>query len=76
MLVPCTENREVIKEDLHKSRYVFIEDFRDDAVKCCMRRFKPEHDYHGYEYAPIHQESGFFLIFRMHTDLIIAAEAI
>ena len=35
MLVSRTINYKVVEEDLHENKYVFAEDFCDDALKCC-----------------------------------------
>ena len=76
MLILCAINCEIVEEDLHKSGYIFAEDFCDDVLKCCRIHCKPEHHCHSYEHAPILHKSGVLLIIRMYTDLIIATEAI
>ena len=71
-----TINREIIEEDMHKRKYVFTENFSDDALKCRRRCFKPEHHHYDLKYAPFHHERRLLWIVRMHTDLIIPSKAI
>ena len=51
MFAPCTANHEIVEEDPHKGKYVFTNNFHDDALECCRRHFQSKHHHYYYEYS-------------------------
>ena len=69
-------NRIIIQEYLHKGWDVLTEYFRNDPLERCRRGFQPEHHNHCDEYTRFRYECFLFLIFGMHADLVISADAV
>ena len=76
MLQRLAIHDKVVQENLNECRDILVENLSDDALERGRCRFHSEHHYLGHEDTPFRDKHRFLLIFRVHSDLVIAAEPI
>ena len=76
MFASCTIHREIVEKDLHKGRYVFTENLRDDALKGWRRGVEPEHHHDCYKYTLVYYERHLLPIIQMDANMVVATKAI
>ena len=76
MFVSRPIHREVIKKNLHKSKYIFSKNNCNRLLEGGGCRLQAKHHYFGDEHALVRDKCNFLLVIRVHVYLVVSAKAI
>ena len=67
---------EVIQEYVHEHRDELTKYFHDYSLECRRRCLESEHHDYCYKDSPFGNESGLFLVLKVHPYLVVAVESL